>query len=171
MADVLLLVVIAANEALHGGRERRPLRGIAEDLEINGGEVMIGIGIELALIFGERKDWDLGSGGVGIGLITGEAVDGGVLGLEPAEHVVEGAILHHENDDMLEVFDSGFGSVWSHSRDLASLVKLSMLGWRLRVYKNRGKEFVMLLLRWRRNRPGCRYFRMVLCIRRNWPEI
>ncbi len=159
MADVLLLVVIAANEALHGGRERRTLRGIAEDLEIDGGEVMVGVGIELALVFSFGKDVDLGSGGVGIGLVAGEAVDGGILGFESAEHVVEGAVLHHENDDMLEVFDSGFGSVWSHSRDLAGFVKLSMLGWRRAcLQKSQGKA-VILLLCWCRNRSRCRYLR------------
>lgn len=128
MTDVLLLVVIAANEALHGGRERRALRGIAEDLEIDGSEVMIGIGIELALVFSLGKDVDLGPGGVGIGLVAGEAIDGGILCFEPAEHVVEGTILHHKNDDMLEFFDSGFGSVWRHSRDLAGFMRLKYAG-------------------------------------------
>jgi hypothetical protein len=42
--------------------------------------------------------------------------------------VVEGAVLHHENDDVLELLDSGFGSVWSHSRVLADLVRVSMRG-------------------------------------------
>ncbi len=119
MADVLLLVIVAAHEALHRGRERRPFGGVAEDLEVDGGEVVVRVGIELALVFGLGLDGYLGSSSVGVSLVAGEAVDGGILRFEGAEHVVEGTVLHHENDDMLELLDSGFGSVWSHSRVLA----------------------------------------------------
>jgi hypothetical protein len=70
--------------------------------------VVVGIGIELALIFGLRQDRGLSAGGVGIGLVAIEPVDGWILRLQGAEHVVEGAVLHHKHDDMLELLDSGF---------------------------------------------------------------
>lgn len=75
---------------------------------------MVGIGVELALIFGLRQNGDLGSGGIGIGFVAGETVNGGMLGFECSEHVIEGAVLHHENDDMFELLDPGFGPVWRH---------------------------------------------------------
>lgn len=113
---VLLLIVVAANEALHGGREWRSFGRVSEDLQVDGGKVVIGIGIELALVFRQRLDRHLSAGGIGIGFVAGEAFDGC---FEGAEHVVERAVLHHENDNVLELPDSGLGSVWSHSRVLA----------------------------------------------------
>jgi hypothetical protein len=40
--------------------------------------------------------------------------------------VIEGTVLHHENDDVLEFFDSGFGSVGSHSLVLTGFGGSSM---------------------------------------------
>lgn len=111
---VLLLIEVAGDEALHGCRQRRSVLGAVEDLEVDGGEVVVGVGVELALVLGERLDFDGSAGGVGVGLGAGEAVDVGKFFLERAEHVVEGAVLHHEHDDMLEVLNSGQGSVKCH---------------------------------------------------------
>jgi hypothetical protein len=52
VGGVLLLVEVASDEALHGCGQRRALGGIAEYLQIDAGEVMIGIGVELALVLG-----------------------------------------------------------------------------------------------------------------------
>ena len=59
----------------------RILRGgdAAKDLQVDGGEVMIGIGIELALKLGIGRDFDGFAGGVGVGLGAGQAVDGRVV--------------------------------------------------------------------------------------------
>ena len=114
VSDVLLLVEVAGDEALHGGRQRRTVLGAVEDLEVDGGEVVIGIGVELALVFGERLDGDLGAGGVGVGLVAGEAVDVRVCGHERAQHVIEGAVLHHQDDYMLETLNPGKGSIECH---------------------------------------------------------
>lgn len=108
MGHVLLLVVVAAHEALHGGRQRRSFGGIAEDLQVDGSEVVVGVGVELALIFGLWEYGDLSASRIGVGLVAAEPVDGGILRFECAEHVVEGTVLHHQDDDMLELLDSGF---------------------------------------------------------------
>lgn len=60
----------------------------------------------VSLVF-EEKAFGVGVGdGERIGLGAGDAVDGGVEALHPAEHVVEGAVLHYHNDDC-------FYGVWS----------------------------------------------------------
>jgi hypothetical protein len=83
------------------------VQGVVEYLQVDGGEMMVWIGVELALVLGERLDLDQGAGGVGIGLVASEAVDVRVSGFECAEHVVEGSVLHHENNDVLEALNSG----------------------------------------------------------------
>ena len=35
-----------------------------------------------------------------------QSVDGGIEVLEAAQHVVEGAVFHHEHDDVLKLLDS-----------------------------------------------------------------
>ena len=98
--------MIGADEALHVGLAVGA-GGSVEDLRVNGGEVVMGVWEELAAEFGARLDRDDGSGGVRIGFVAGEAVDEGVGGFEGSEHVVEGAVLQHENNDVFESLDSG----------------------------------------------------------------
>jgi hypothetical protein len=97
--DVRLLGVVGADEALHVGLAVGACDS-TEDLGVDGGEVMMRIRQELAAKHGLGQDGDVGFGGIGVGLVTGEAVDIGVSGLEGTEHVVEGTILQHENDHM-----------------------------------------------------------------------
>ena len=97
--EVLPLLEVALDEALHVGDARGALIA-TEDLQVNGREVMIGVGIELALKLGERLRKDL------IPCVSGfdGPVDPSICGthrLERPEHVVEGAVLHHEHDYVL----------------------------------------------------------------------
>ena len=78
---VLLLIEVALDEALHGGGQRCPVLGVVEYLQVDGGEMMVRIGVELALVLGQGLDLDQGTGGVRVGLGAGEAVDVGVVAL------------------------------------------------------------------------------------------
>ena len=64
--------------------------------------MVIGIRVELTLEFSER----LGQGGlagrVGIELRPVEAIDAGVRRFQRTEHVIEGAVLHHQHDDVFQ---------------------------------------------------------------------
>ena len=64
--------------------------------------MMVGIGIELALELGERLGGRRGARRVGIGLRPVEAVDARVGRLQRTEHVIEGAVLHHQHDDVFQ---------------------------------------------------------------------
>ena len=94
--------------------QRRAVLRIVEDLQIDGGEVMVRVRIELALVLGEWLNLDLSASVVRVGLGAGEAVDVGILRLEAAEHVVEGAVLHHEDHDVLKVLNAGQRSIEWH---------------------------------------------------------
>lgn len=82
-------------EAVHWGRDCRGVVG-TEDLFANGLEGVAGVGVDEE---GVVSDGDCGGGGGGdgerVGFAAGETVDVGPGGFEPAEDVVEGAILHH----------------------------------------------------------------------------
>jgi len=111
VGHVLLLIEVAGDEALHGGSQRRPVLGAVEDLQVDGGKMMVGIGVKLALVRGKWLDRDVCAGRVGIGLRAGKAVDVGICGFERPEHVIEGAVLHHQDDDVLETLNSRQSSV------------------------------------------------------------
>ena len=111
--DALLLLKVALDKALHGGGAVGTGL-VAEDLLVDGWKVVIGVGVELALVFGERLDGCGSVGRVGVGLVAGKTVDVGVDRVERSEHVVERAVLHHEDDDVLELLDTGFGLIWRH---------------------------------------------------------
>ena len=106
--NAALLVEVAFDEALHVWSSVRILAGgdSAEDLQVDRGKVVVGIGVELALVFGRGRDGYGDAGGIGIGFGAVKSVDGGVEALEAAKHVVEGAVLHHEHDDMLKLLKS-----------------------------------------------------------------
>jgi hypothetical protein len=44
---------------------------------------------------------------VWIGLIADKNFDSGVRRAESPQHMVEGTVLHHEDDDVLEIIQSG----------------------------------------------------------------
>lgn len=87
------------SEAVHGRGEGGGVVG-AENLFADGLEGVARVRVHvLGLVF-EEKAFGVGVGdGEGVGLGAGDAVDGGVEALHPAEHVVEGAVLHYQNDD------------------------------------------------------------------------
>jgi hypothetical protein len=63
---VLLLIEVARDEALHRGGQRRTVLGTVEDLEIYCSEVVVGVGIELALVLGQGLNANLRSAGIGV---------------------------------------------------------------------------------------------------------
>ena len=67
VGQVLLLLVIVLNKALHAGHARVALVAV-EDLLVDGRKGMVGIGIELALKLGQRLHEDLVALGVGVPL-------------------------------------------------------------------------------------------------------
>ena len=88
VVHILLLLEIALDETLHAGDVVTVLVTVKQ-LQIDRREVMIGVGIELALVFRERLDKDLIALRVRIALGAVEAVDLGVYGLERSQHVIE----------------------------------------------------------------------------------
>ena len=73
-----------------------------EDLLIDGRKSVIGIGIKLALKLGERLHEDLIALSVGVPLRPIHSIDLRVYRLQRPQHVVEGAVLHHEDDDVFQ---------------------------------------------------------------------
>ena len=63
---VLLLIKVAGDKALHGGGQRRTVLGAVEDLKIYGGKVVVGVGIKLALVLGQRLNPNQRSAGIGV---------------------------------------------------------------------------------------------------------
>src|SRR5579884_1247872 len=102
MAHVVAFLKIALNEAFHGRWGRRA-GGAEVKLLMNGGEMVIGIGVELALKLRLRLDPDGLVGGVEVGLLAGKSVDVRVHGPERPKHVIEGPVLHHKNDNVPEI--------------------------------------------------------------------
>jgi hypothetical protein len=68
--------------------------------------VVVGIGIKLALIFGRGRDRHRHSRRIWIRFLPGQAVDFRPGGVQRAQHVIERAVLHHQNDDVLQILDS-----------------------------------------------------------------
>jgi hypothetical protein len=113
VTDVALLVVVALNEALH---IRLPpgILGCSDSakyLQVDGGKVMVGVRIQLALELSIRRDFDRFARRVEVELGAREAVDGRVIAVKSPEHMVEGAILHHEDHDVFQILDSRKRSV------------------------------------------------------------
>lgn len=89
-------------EAGHGGRHGGGVGG-AEDLLADVLEAMAGVGVDVPGLVGDE---DLGGGRVGgveaVGLLAREAVDVGALAAEPAQDVVEAAVLHDDHHHRLD---------------------------------------------------------------------
>jgi hypothetical protein len=77
--------------------------------------MVIGIRVELSLKFSERLGWGRVAGRVGIGLRPVEAVDAGVSRFQRPEHVIEGAVLHHQHDEVFQFVESR-----RHAREISS---------------------------------------------------
>lgn len=93
-------------EAVHGRRIGGGVVG-AENLFADGLEGVARVRVDVVGLVFEEKAFGVGVGdGERVGLGAGDAVDGGVEALHPAEHVVKGAVLHYQNDD-------GFDGAWS----------------------------------------------------------
>ena len=72
---------------------------------------MVGVGIKLALVGGFGRDSNGNASAVGVGLMAAKSVDRRVAGMKSSKHVVEGAVLHHEDNDVPEVLYAWQSSV------------------------------------------------------------
>jgi hypothetical protein len=103
IADARLLLV-----ALHkAGHRRRSREGAVErgavHLQVDVREVVSGIATELALVLGIVGHRHSRAHGVEIRVrVRSHAADFRVLCLVKAQHVVERAVLHHEDDEVLD---------------------------------------------------------------------
>src|SRR4029077_13555930 len=113
------LIEIAFHEALHVRHAGRT-RVATKDLQIDRWKMMVGIGIELTLklCMGQRPDGRARC--VRIAELVADAVDPRVNGLQGSQHVVEGTVLHHQNDDVLQIVESR-GHSRLHSRCLKTI--------------------------------------------------
>lgn len=99
MGYVLLLLEIVLHEALHAGDARVAMVAV-EDLLVHSREGVVWIGIKLALKLCERLREDLVAPCVGVPLRPVDPINLGVDRFQRPEHVVEGAVFHHENDNV-----------------------------------------------------------------------
>jgi hypothetical protein len=67
---------------------------------------MIGVGIQLALERGLGLHFDRLVCGVRVSFSASEPVDPLVFGMERPQHMIEGAILHHEHHNVFQVIQS-----------------------------------------------------------------
>jgi hypothetical protein len=72
-------------------------------LQVNTGEVVVRVGIKLALKLREGLNFDRIASSIRIAFIAGQTVNTRILRLQSAQHVVEGAVFHHEDDNVLEI--------------------------------------------------------------------
>src|SRR5262249_43397119 len=123
-----LLIVVALHKAAHGGFRGRT--SIAKkELLVDGFEVVIGVGVELALKLRFGLDLYRFVCCIEIRFVTGEAIDRGVFSLESSEHVVEGAILHHQDDDVFQcVQSSAHCCIWSQCNATSATPQTSYEG-------------------------------------------
>jgi len=106
---ILSLAVIALDEPVH--RWNTSWRRIEiKNLMIDVRKVVLRIGIELSLIQRLRLDQHLIAVGVQIRFVAGQPLDRRVDLLQPPEHVVEGPVLHHQNNEVFEIVETS----WRH---------------------------------------------------------
>ncbi len=101
MIDIGLLVVVACHKSPHRWDVRRSIRAQVE-LLVHRREMMIRIGIELPLKISLRLHPGRFICLIQIAFIAREAIDSWIELLQPSQHVIEGAVLHHDYDNMLE---------------------------------------------------------------------
>jgi hypothetical protein len=103
--DIALLMEVAFYEALHVGLAVGA--GVsAKNLEVDGGKVMIGIGLQLRLKLSQRLRFDRIAFGVGIGVRA--SIVNSADTWQRSQHVVEGTVFHHQHDDVLQIIESGW---------------------------------------------------------------
>ena len=103
--DILLLVEIALHEALHVGDAVR-IGASAEDLQVDGRKVMIGIGLQLGLKLRERLRLYRISIRIWIAQVRRDSVDLRIHRLQRPQHVIKRSVLHHQHDDVLQLVES-----------------------------------------------------------------
>ena len=108
MGHVLLLLEVVLHKALHAGDAWDALVAV-EDLLVDSGKGVVRIGIELALKLGERLHEDLVALGVRVLLRPVHSVNLRFGRLQRPEHVVEGAVFHHEYDNVFQGIET-----WRH---------------------------------------------------------
>ena len=96
---------VVLHESLHVALSPRSLWGTVKNLHVHAREMVIWVRVQLALEFCVRTDRYRVFVRVGIRLVPGEPIDARIFLLpvlhdqaQSAEHVVEGAVLHHQND-------------------------------------------------------------------------
>ena len=119
MFDIPALIEIALHETLHGW-DRGSAGRTKEQLFVDRDEVMIGIRVELALEFGERRDLGRFVGGIRVRLLSGKPINSWIFRFQRSKHVIKGPIFHHENYDVLQLVQSS-----GHGFSLLELVKMN----------------------------------------------
>jgi hypothetical protein len=101
----LVFDVVADGEGVVGGGSEPAVHEAVVDLAAATGVGVVRVWVGTAYVGGELLGGVGGAGGVGVGEAGLLAVGSG----EPAEDVVEAAILHHDDDDVLDLRGAGLG--------------------------------------------------------------
>ena len=67
---------------------------------------MVWVVVELVLIVGERLDLNHSAGGIRIRFIASQTINARIFRLQRTQHVIKGAVLHHQHNDVLQVVQS-----------------------------------------------------------------
>src|SRR5450631_365373 len=100
-------VFVAADETVHDGIFADCGGGVAVEL---GEDVETGVAWVGGEVTGETRvigNRGGAAGGVAVAFGAFEAVDGPLRGLRETQHVIEGTVFHHEDDDVFEIVESG----------------------------------------------------------------
>ena len=84
---------------------------------------MIRVVLQLALELGRRADLDHGTRRVRVCFISNNAIDLWILLLEATQHVVKGAVFHHQNNKMLQIAERGAHETSQVSPEIGELFR------------------------------------------------
>ena len=105
MRHISALAEVALHKALHVRCSTRA--GVAaKDLQIDGREVVVGVGVKLSLEVRQRLRLDHGARGVRIAKPGGDAVDPRVHRCERTQYVVKGPVFQHQDNNMPQLIQS-----------------------------------------------------------------